>query len=73
MDIGGQTEGVNLRDRKNTRHYRAVDTVICDGHSAHAEHLARIDYSTMIALAEELGMLEVHRDLNSFAGEGLVK
>jgi hypothetical protein len=37
------------------------------------ENLARIDYADVIALAEELRLLEGQRDLDSFAREGLVQ
>ena len=53
--------------------FRATDTVIRDCRSANAENLARIDYSDLIALAEELGLLEMQRGFDSFAREGLVK
>ena len=53
--------------------FRATDTVIRDCRSANEENLARIDYSDVIALAEELGLLDVQRGLDSFAREGLVK
>jgi hypothetical protein len=53
--------------------FRAADTVIRDCRSANEENLARIDYSDLIALAEELGLLDVQRGLDSFAREGLAK
>jgi P-aminobenzoate N-oxygenase AurF len=53
--------------------FRATDTVIRDCRSANEENLARIDYSDLIALAEELGLLEGQRGVDSFAREGLVK
>jgi alpha-N-dichloroacetyl-p-aminophenylserinol N-oxygenase len=53
--------------------FRAADTVIRDCRSANEENLARIDYSDLIALAAELGLLDVQRGVDSFAREGLVK
>jgi hypothetical protein len=53
--------------------FRATDTMIRDCRSANEENLARIDYSDLIALAEELGLLEGQRGVDSFAREGLVK
>jgi P-aminobenzoate N-oxygenase AurF len=53
--------------------FRAADTVIRDCRSANEVNLARIDYADLIALAEELGLLEVQRGIDSFAREGLVK
>jgi hypothetical protein len=53
--------------------FRATDTVIRDCRSANEENLARIDYSDVIALAQELGLLDMQRGLDSFAREGLVK
>ena len=53
--------------------FRATDTVIRDCRSANEENLARIDYSDLIALAEELDLLEGQRGLDSFARAGLVK
>jgi hypothetical protein len=53
--------------------FGAADTVIRDCRSANEENLARIDYSELIALAEELGLLDLQRGLDSFAREGLVK
>jgi len=53
--------------------FRATDAVIRDCRRANEENLARIDYSDVIALAEELGLLEGHRGFDSFAREGLVK
>jgi hypothetical protein len=53
--------------------FRATDAVIRDCRSANEENLARIDYSDLIALADELGLLDVQRGLDSFAREGLVK
>jgi hypothetical protein len=53
--------------------FRAADMVIRDCRSANEENLARIDYADVIALAEELRLLEGQRDLDSFAREGLVQ
>jgi P-aminobenzoate N-oxygenase AurF len=53
--------------------FGAADTVIRDCRSANEENLARIDYADLIALAEELGLLEGQRGLDSFARAGLVK
>jgi alpha-N-dichloroacetyl-p-aminophenylserinol N-oxygenase len=52
--------------------FRAADPVIRDCRRANEENLARIDYSEVIALAQELGLLDVQRGLDSFAREGLV-
>jgi hypothetical protein len=53
--------------------FRAADTVIRDCRRANEENLARVDYSDLIALAQELGLLEGQRGLDSFAREGLVR
>ena len=53
--------------------FPATDTVIGDCRSANEENLARVDYSGLITLAEELGLLEGQRGLESFAREGLVQ
>jgi len=53
--------------------FRATDTVIRDCRSANAANLARIDYTDLITLAEELGLLEGQRGLDSFARAGLVQ
>jgi P-aminobenzoate N-oxygenase AurF len=53
--------------------FRATDTVIRDCRSANEENLARIDYADVIALAQELGLLDGQRGLDSFAREGLVR
>ena len=53
--------------------FRAVDKVIRDCRSANEENLARIDYADLIALAEELGLLEGQRGLDSFARAGLMQ
>jgi hypothetical protein len=50
-----------------------TDTVIRNSRNSNEENLARIDYSDLIAPAEELGLLDVHRGINSFARERLVK
>jgi hypothetical protein len=50
-----------------------TDTVIGDCRSANEENLARIDYSGLSTLAQELGMLDVQRGIGSFAREGLVQ
>jgi hypothetical protein len=47
--------------------------VIRDCCSANEENLARIDYADLIALAEELGLLEGQRGLDSFARASLVQ
>jgi P-aminobenzoate N-oxygenase AurF len=52
--------------------FPATDLVIRDCRSANEENLARIDYSDLIALAEELGLLDEQRGLDSFARAGLV-
>jgi hypothetical protein len=52
--------------------FRATDTVIRDCRRANEENLARIDYSDVISLADELGLLEGQRGLDSFARAGLV-
>jgi hypothetical protein len=52
--------------------FGATDTVIRDCRSANEENLARIDYSDLLALAEELGLLDVQRGVDSFARAGLV-
>jgi hypothetical protein len=52
--------------------FRATDTVIRDCRSANEANLARIDYTDLITLAEELDLLEEHRGLDSFARAGLV-
>lgn len=53
--------------------FRATDTVIRDCRSTSEENLARIDYSDLIALAEELGLLDGQRGFDSFASAGLVR
>jgi hypothetical protein len=53
--------------------FRAADKVIRDCRSANEANLARIDYADLIALAEELGLLEEQRGLDSFARAGLVQ
>jgi hypothetical protein len=53
--------------------FRAADKVIRDCRSANEENLTRIDYADLIALAEELGLLEGQRGLDSFARAGLVQ
>ena len=53
--------------------FRATDTVIRDCRSANEANLARIDYTDLITLAEELGLLEGQRGLDSFARAGLVQ
>jgi P-aminobenzoate N-oxygenase AurF len=53
--------------------FRATDPVILDCRSANEENLARIDYADLIALAQELDLLEGQRGLDSFARAGLVK
>ena len=53
--------------------FRATDTVIRDCRSANEENLTRIDYADLIALAEELDLIEGQRGLDSFARAGLVK
>jgi hypothetical protein len=53
--------------------FPATDTVIRDCRSVNEENLARIDYADLIDLAEELGLLEGQRGLDSFARAGLVK
>ena len=53
--------------------FRATATVIRDCRSANEENLARIDYADLITLAEELGLLEGKRGLDSFARAGLVQ
>jgi hypothetical protein len=53
--------------------FGATDTVIRDCRSANEENLARIDYADLIALAEELDLLEGQRGLDSFARAGLVQ
>src|SRR5262245_61344274 len=53
--------------------FRAADTVIRDCRSANEENLTRIDYADLIALAEELDLLEGQRGLDSFARAGLVR
>jgi len=52
--------------------FRATDTVIRDCRNANEANLARIDYADLIALAEELNLLEGQRGLDSFARAGLV-
>ena len=53
--------------------FRTTDTVIRDCRRANEENLARIDYSAVIALAQEVGLLDGQRGLDSFAREGLVR
>jgi len=53
--------------------FRATATVIRDCRSANEENLARIDYADLITLAEELGLFEGQRGLDSFARAGLVQ
>src|SRR5262249_54015114 len=53
--------------------FRATDTMIRDCRSANEENLARIDYTDLLTLAEELGLLEGQRGLDSFARAGLVQ
>jgi hypothetical protein len=53
--------------------FRATDTMIRDCRRANEENLARIDYSDLITLAEELGRLEAQKGINSFARSGVVK
>jgi P-aminobenzoate N-oxygenase AurF len=53
--------------------FPAADTVIRDCHRANDESLGRIDYSDLIALAEELGFFERQRGVDSFARAGLVQ
>jgi hypothetical protein len=53
--------------------FRATDTVIRDCRGANEENLARIDYADLMALAEEFGLLEEPRGIDSFAREGLVQ
>jgi hypothetical protein len=52
--------------------FPATDTVIGDCRSANEENLARIDYADLIALAEELDLLQGQRGLDSFTRAGLV-
>jgi hypothetical protein len=52
--------------------FPATDAVIRDCRSANEVNLARIDYSELIALAEELGLLHGQRGVDSFARAGLV-
>jgi hypothetical protein len=47
--------------------------VIRDCRSANEANLARIDYTDLITLAEELDLLEEPRGLDSFARAGLVQ
>jgi hypothetical protein len=53
--------------------FPATDTVMGDCRSANEENLARVDYADLITLAEELGLLEGQRGLDSFARAGLVQ
>jgi hypothetical protein len=53
--------------------FRATDTVIRDCRRANEANLARIDYSDLIALAKELGLLEGQQGIDSFARAGLVQ
>ena len=53
--------------------FPATDRMIGDCRSANEENLARLDYSGLITLAEELDMFEMHRGLESFAREGLMR
>jgi alpha-N-dichloroacetyl-p-aminophenylserinol N-oxygenase len=53
--------------------FRATDAVLRNCRSANEENLARIDYSDLVALAEELGLLDAQRGVDSFAREGLVR
>jgi P-aminobenzoate N-oxygenase AurF len=52
--------------------FRATDTVIRDCRSANEANLARIDYTDLLTLAEELDLLEEPTGLDSFARAGLV-
>jgi para-aminobenzoate N-oxygenase AurF len=49
-----------------------TNRVIRDCKSINEENLARIDYSGLIALAEELEILNVQRGIDSFSREGLM-
>jgi hypothetical protein len=51
--------------------FPATDAVIRDCRSANEVNLERIDYSDLIALAEELGLLDGQRGVDSFANAGL--
>ena len=53
--------------------FGATDPVIRDCRSANEENLARIDYADLLALAEELDLLEGQRGVDSFARAGLVQ
>jgi hypothetical protein len=53
--------------------FRATDTVIRDCRNANEENLARIDYADLIALAQELDLIEGQRGFDSFARAGLVQ
>jgi hypothetical protein len=53
--------------------FGATDTVIRDCRSANEANLAWIDYADLIALVEELELLEGQRGLDSFARAGLVQ
>jgi hypothetical protein len=66
---GGGTDGKS----KERRHECRTSGVCPDRHSANEENLARIDYADVIALAQELELLEGQRGLDSFARAGLVK
>jgi hypothetical protein len=50
-----------------------TNRVISDCKSINEENLARINYSDLIALAEELGILNVQRGIDSFSREGLME
>jgi hypothetical protein len=47
--------------------------VIRDCRSANEENLARIDYADLLALAEELGLLDVQRGIDSFASHSALR
>ena len=53
--------------------FGATDTVIRDCRSANEENLTHIDYADLIALVEELDLLEGQRGLDSFARAGLMQ
>ena len=53
--------------------FPATDTVIRDCRRANEANLARIDYADLLTLAEELGLFEGQRGLDSFARAGLVQ
>ena len=52
--------------------FRDADRVIRDCRSDNEDNLARVDYSDLITLAEELGLLDEQRGFDSFARAGLI-